>query len=577
MIITLLGRMSRGTAASLAGILGAVAYARTLGFGFVWDDTYFVVRNAAVQSWTAIGSWFASAAAYAAPGINAPMFRPVRNFSYLLDHSLAGLNPTAFHLTNVLLHGLNCMALCLLLVALLEFALKDKPADGGDPHLGNGVEDPAPEQNPVHAIVPAALLATLWWAWHPVQTESVVWIKSRDELLFTLFLLAGGLALFLVPRRPLLGWVLFGGGVSLSLLSKEMAASLPLLLLVAGFAFRRTPASPILNRATVVAGVLVVLFVVWRHLVLGKTEQGGRISGSILLDGMTTLAVVWEYARVMIYPVYQSADHQGYPVVTSLIHPRALPGLLVLMAVVGGGLALLLRPGRHHRALGLSLLFVPVALLPVSNAIPAMQYLAERFLYFPSMGLAAVVAVILARNFRPVIMGGSAAVLLLFLLLNLERQSIWRNQTTLYIANYRDGWKTGTNRQRYASALMQLGRIEEAGVIMRSLLPDGKPPRPYDSSPGWAHQGYASTQMALGKYDSSLTHTLEALRLLPTMPEALMNLGVIRGNAQDHRAALEAFTSATLYAPGDRRARAYRDQALRFVQSQTTGSATLRP
>jgi hypothetical protein len=548
MIRTWLTRLTPAKALILVGLLAMAAYGRTVGFGFVWDDTHFVVRNPAVQSWSAIPSWFVDATAYAAPGVDAPMFRPVRNLSYLLDWSVAGARPAWFHLVNVVLHGLNAALLCGLLMVLLT------RARGADEGQEGGVAPTA---------IGAAVLGALMWAWHPVQTESVAWIKSRDELLYALFLFLAGLSLFHAVTRPVAAWTGFVGAFGLALLSKESAVVLPAILGLGWVLWRGTTGGRTLGWATVVSGLMALSFLVWRHGVLGRTEQTGRLSGSAWLDGLTTLGVVWEYVRLTLVPLRQSADYHGYPLVLSAWSARALGGLSLSLGLVAAALGLVRSGRREARLAAAGLLSVPLSLLPVLNIVPMMQYLAERFLYLPLAGVALVTAVLL-RLAGPRVWWGAAVWAVLLLSLTLMRQGVWESDRTLFAANWRDGYRTGRNAQNYASVLIAENRLAEAAGLLYALV---GPEQPFGPPPNLAlaHQGYGNVLYRLGDTDGALTHTLEAIRLNPQQPDALLTLGIIRGNGGDHAAALEAFTSATLAAPGDPTARAYRDQARGMV------------
>src|SRR5690606_17967524 len=90
------------------------------------------------------------------------------NISYIIDHTLYGLNPTGWHLTNILLHALATILLYHLIRRLITLT---------------------PPPTPAYTNL-AALAGAAFWAVHPVQTEVVAWIKSRDDLMATAFFFA---------------------------------------------------------------------------------------------------------------------------------------------------------------------------------------------------------------------------------------------------------------------------------------------------------------------------------------------------------------------------------------------------
>jgi hypothetical protein len=94
--------------------------------------------------------------------------RPLLMLSYVLNHRLGGFDPFGFHLTNVLLHGLNAVLLRQLVLTLLSQA----PL----------VERIAAKWRKL--LIYALLLLFLTT---PIQTESVAYISSRSEVLAATF------------------------------------------------------------------------------------------------------------------------------------------------------------------------------------------------------------------------------------------------------------------------------------------------------------------------------------------------------------------------------------------------------
>ncbi|MCH8332889.1 hypothetical protein IIC65_03065, partial [Candidatus Sumerlaeota bacterium] len=151
-------------------VAGWLLWGRTLGHEFVWDDNDFIVRNAALRSWTFLPQYFTSVDTMAGGSFADQflVFRPLRNVSYRLDFAVAGLNPRWWHATNVWLHVLNALLLYLIARTLMTGPL-------------------------------APLFAASIFLLHPVQSEVVCWIKARDDLLAAAFSL--GLILVWVRWR----------------------------------------------------------------------------------------------------------------------------------------------------------------------------------------------------------------------------------------------------------------------------------------------------------------------------------------------------------------------------------------
>ena len=127
-------------------------------------------------------------------------YRPLRDISYALDFRIWGESAMGFHFTSIVIHSVNAGLVFLLCHRLLR-------------------------------TLPAAVLAALIFALHPIQTDSVSYVSGRRDLLFSMFYLAA-LNLYLShyrqPSKKMLWLALACWG--LSLMSKEMAASFPVVV-----------------------------------------------------------------------------------------------------------------------------------------------------------------------------------------------------------------------------------------------------------------------------------------------------------------------------------------------------------
>ncbi|HEX8521676.1 MAG TPA: tetratricopeptide repeat protein [Tepidisphaeraceae bacterium] len=127
---------------------------------FIWDDDRHVDRNLALRSPEGLGTiWFSPGARSPVPGFfYPPQYYPLTHTSYWLEYQLApkapDLDPTIFHVTNLVLHGIGAL--------LLWFLLR---------RLG----------------IPGAWLAATLWAVHPLQAESAAWISERKNVLAGVF------------------------------------------------------------------------------------------------------------------------------------------------------------------------------------------------------------------------------------------------------------------------------------------------------------------------------------------------------------------------------------------------------
>src|SRR3972149_10838390 len=124
-----------------------LVYANTLGHEFVYDDDVQILRNQWIRSPEHIPKYFTGDVwSFRNPGEpKSNYYRPVQLLAYLGLYQVAGLNPFAYHLVNVLLH-----VACTWLVFLVARRLLQEQG--------------------------LSLAAALLFATHPIHTEAVAWV-----------------------------------------------------------------------------------------------------------------------------------------------------------------------------------------------------------------------------------------------------------------------------------------------------------------------------------------------------------------------------------------------------------------
>lgn len=341
----------------LVAAAALAAMARAVLAGFInYDDPDYVTANPVVQSLTLDNLkaiWLS---------FDTPQYYPLVFTSYLLEHSVFGLNPHAFHGTNVFLHALNSALACFLALKLTRSRL-------------------------------AAFIVGVLFAVHPVHVESVAWVTERKDVLSGAFFF-GAFLLYLRYRdgRSHLAYALSLALFLLGLFSKTMVATLPLWLLLVDWTEGRRPASKcIWDKLPYLALSGAMLVVTWLSEHGGWMAEGSRLEG--LYSPWSALAAPAFYLQKTLLPVGLS---MSYPP----LHTSAV----ILGIRVGVSLALVLAAlwllSRRHPA-GLFLGFFFVGILPVSGLLPFRYVMvgspvADRFLYLPVLGFLGAGAVLAA-------------------------------------------------------------------------------------------------------------------------------------------------------------------------------------
>lgn len=437
--------------------LALLAHLPALWNGFVYDDHWLVERNPVVRTLdprthlaTPFWSRWETQGGY---------YRPLVTMSVALDRQLHGTKAWGFHATNLLIH----MASVGLLLGLLT-RLCDRRA----------------------AIFGAALFAV-----HPVQSEAVVWIMGRTDLLAGLWGLLGVCCWALTGAGRALRLFGLGACFIAALLSKEAAVTFPAWILawewarargeVAANQRRGWPAlASRLGGPALACAAALALYALAREAALGEglPESGDSaddlhnpLRGAPL--GLRTINAVHLAARylgLVAWPKTLSADYRpdAVPVLMSVVSGTFLASLVAvsIATVLAVGLA------RRQPVALFGLVVAAASYGLVANlAFPVPIVMAERFLYLPMIGVAAMaaggLALALERRDRPLaprrwVLGLAVLILLALGGRSLIRAMDWRDDETLFRATTRAAPRSAAAWNNLGVELSVRGRFDEA-------------------------------------------------------------------------------------------------------------------
>ena len=385
-------------AAALAGLV-LVVWLPSLGASFQFDDWSVVVHDARVQS---VSAWWRSM----------PGMRALLKLSFALNHQgHAGV--AGFRAVNIALHACN---------TLLVFVLLRK--------LGRALP-----QLDARAASISATVATLVFALHPVQTESVTYISGRSNVLMASFAL---LALLAWSRRgessrPWLAVLLGLVAMTAAMAAKETAAVLPLAFLLWSLATRDAPGRKLLP-ALLAAFLLVALL-----LAIGLTSMpyASLLATSLAERGVAAnLAVQAQAISYLAGQLLLFARLNADPALEFSPAPT-LPTLLQV-ALHGGLLLLAVLSLRRRPAIAFGVLWFYLWLAPTNSLLARLDVANDRQLYLAIIGPAWLLGLGLARLPRvaaPLPGRESAAMLPLALLLatgTLLRNRVYQDERTFW-------------------------------------------------------------------------------------------------------------------------------------------------
>jgi tetratricopeptide (TPR) repeat protein len=423
----------------LIGLATLLVWGQTVSFHFVWDDEYFIRDLQSIRSLRHVPEMFTRLDAQSSLPEGFVLFRPIRTVHYALLYWLgqsAEPRPWIYHLANVLWHGGAAMML-FAVARLLLIRIQ-------------------PDLTKTETQV-AALLVGLAFAVHPVTSEVVCWAKSLDDILAAFFVLAALREVLQIPGQPGASWrgLLF---FALAVYSKESAVPFAILPFVIFWRIHRLGFK---DSAVRTGGFVMVaaIYVVHRHLVIGHTAQTAPISGTYAQTLIDMFPVVPKYFRLLWGIPPFCIDYGFMQGGQSLLSPAVLGGLVLLLALAAGGLVAF-RGWHRGQLVGFGLLWAGLFLLPVSNLVPMMQYMAERFLYLPLIGwLLALCGLALVLPRRRLAFALALLLVTQWAASAWHRSWIWHDAVTLFVRSSQEGPKTSRIENNAVSAILKQTQV----------------------------------------------------------------------------------------------------------------------
>jgi tetratricopeptide (TPR) repeat protein len=422
-------------------VVVATVYANAWPNRLVHDDKYFVGSDrfatlSNVPRYFVENTWAASAA-------DRGLYRPLFLVSTTLDARVHGNWYAGYHLTNIALHALVAILVFGFLLQLLRMTHAESRANA-----------------------PAALLLALLFAAHPVNTEVVNSVFNRSDMLVAIFGLAG-LNWFLrhLESRPVSAWIGLAVAYLLALFCKESAIVLPGLAVVLVLVTMPGTIKAKLRKSLPVLCLLLPLafYLGLRAHALAPPEVVEvSASGSAVMTDvagtpgaspveamrdrfevpgwrrLSQVSGLWfESFSILLWPHPLSVMHGG------VSNFARVAGLMLHLALLS---AALYQFRRKRYGLFTGLAFFYIAMLPASRIIgdpDVMPHLAERYLYFPSVGLAVVLAFglrFLAQRFDVLLLASAVlAATILLTSITWARNEVWATEVKLFESEYSNG------------------------------------------------------------------------------------------------------------------------------------------
>jgi tetratricopeptide (TPR) repeat protein len=497
--------------------------------------------------------------------------RPVSNVSFALDHLASGLDPRAFHATNISIH--IAVGLVLLWLSIVYTSVTASSSKVTDTRW---------------AIAIFALMSVALFLLHPLNTQAVTYIVQRMASLAALFTLIS-FACYLTARyrltaRPKLWYVAAALAWLLGLGSKENAVLLLPVLMLYELCFFRAEWRCKIEQLTggtwgrqwtllawigsttllLMVGILVVMLS--DSFGLFNTFQGRDYNGWERL--LTQCRVQIFHLSQLFWPApgRLNLDHD-FSVSRGLLSPKStLLAVIACLLLIVGALILAIRNPRYGFPVLAYFTFHSLEAGPVN-----LEIIFEHRMYLPMAMLVLLGPALLAdagKRRRLVILTALVAFAAIFASWTHTRNEVWADPLGLS----RDMAHKSPNKVRtqynYANALSNDGRLEDALPVIRGAIV-------LDPSDSTARGLLGQILLRLGRSEEAIIAYKESIQLEPEDVRSVMGLGEALGAVGREDAALQHYLEA-----GSRFARGGRPwEAIMLLESSVSsypGSADIR-
>lgn len=524
----------------LIAFTALLLYGNTLSNGYVLDDFSVIKENNIVnQGVKNLEMIFKTSYRTGYLNVNDGLYRPLSLAMFAVEWSMAPDSPALGHLINIIVYILGGIVLFKTLQRLI------------------------PEMNQFLILGMVLLFIA-----HPIHTEVVGNVKSRDELLCFLFSFLSIYSLLKYVDQPQTKQLFYTSlSLFIAFLAKESAVlTLPIVAIMLFF-FRKDA----LPKATVIAASLLIPFIIYMLLRKGVLGSFAGIQSVTLIDNpigaendfflklMGSMQILGEYFQLFVFPHPLIFD---YSYNSTPLNNGFNLSMIIGIAVVFMAVLLMIFTYKKHPIISFSLLYIFVSLSLYTNlffAIGAAK--AERFSFLASLGFCIMLSYVISLllkidpSKKDLNFGNSrlkefsyiiAVLITLYAFKTVNRNMDWKDNITLYTHDVE--LNPGSAKTHYYLGNELIKKIAEEekdsikriAILEKGILEVKKSVAIFPQySDGWTQIGVGFYKM--NNMDSAAVYFNKGLQYNPTNSVALSNLGAYYFNKQRYSEAIDIF------------------------------------
>ncbi|OGS39426.1 MAG: hypothetical protein A2551_00675 [Elusimicrobia bacterium RIFOXYD2_FULL_34_30] len=494
-----------------------ISYVPSLKNDFTnWDDNMLVKENRVIRdlSFKNIKYIFTS--------YNSGLYDPLVSLSFAIEYKFSKLNPRTYHTTNLILHLFNC---------LLVFWLF----------------------NLISKKVFVSFFVALLFGIHPMHVESVAWISERKDVLYALFFLGAMISyMYYLKNNGKKFFILSICIFLLSLMSKTMAVTLPLVLLLIDYIYNeagvRGEGIEVKYKRNIIEKIPYFAF----SLIFGVITIFAQRSIKNIKEGqvLTFIDIIFNVCNELIFYI------------TKLFIPLNLSAVYPFLERIGGMFSKIFSISpiiiiilvlavyfskKHTKKIIFGSLFFLLTLLPVLNIIPIGRVIpADRYTYIPFLGLFYILGEGIfyfytqkTQNIiRVLILVLLIAVIPILSYLTYQRCKVWKDSLTLMsdvikkypdtvTVSYNNRGNSYRDNKEYTQAIEDYTRAVKINPMYAEAF---------------NNRGIAYFNM--GDYDNAINDYTKSIELDPNYAKPYSNRGIVYWNINEFSKAEEDFNQA---------------------------------
>ncbi len=507
-----------------------VVFSPSLDSGFTnWDDEVYVLNNhLVVNNSIPLGK--------IAETPVAGNYHPLTILSLALNYHDGKLNPSGYHLENVILHVFNTILVFFFIFLLTRRNLL------------------------------MATIVSLFFGIHPMHVESVTWVSERKDVLYVFFFLAGLITYLRYRDTQKIVWYIFTFFLFVfSCLSKGMAVVFPVVLLLIDY-LRGVK----WERRLLIEKIPFFILSILSGIIAFKVQKTAVITLKTITFFQRLLFA--SYGAVMyivkLFIPFKMSAFYPYPTENSniIVHMVFYLSPFILLGIAGT-LIYFFRKKEKEMVFGLLFYFATVVLVLQFISV-GFAIMADRYSYLSYIGLLFVVAYITDKAWKNKrsILALMKYPLIIFLFIGVVifsyrtylRTQVWKNSETLWtdaINNYPD----------FSIPYYMRGLVYDDEAKKDLALADYTKAAELDSDLEDAYTNRGVLYMNSGAIDLALADFNKVLRLNPAKRDAYYNLGLIYANSGRADLAIPDFTKTIVL--DSTYADAYNNRGLLYLNS----------